>query len=139
MLSRSYATGGPQVKLARRAVGVILGYVTFAATAVLLFRLSGHDPHAVQPTAFIVASVAYGIFFAVVGGYVSGVVGGGNPWVQAGLVGALIALGATVSLLAGPKAGSTWSRVAALLLMAPSALIGGLARARTSRRTGTSS
>src|SRR5512135_2429773 len=54
ILSRSYATGEPQVRLARRALGIILGYVTFAATAVLLFRLSGHDPHAVQPAAFIV-------------------------------------------------------------------------------------
>ncbi len=120
----------------RRALGVILGYATFAATAVLLFRLSGHDPHAIQPIGFIAASVAYGMFFAVLGGYLSGVVGGGSPWVQAGLVGALIALGATVSLLAGPKAGSTWSRVAAILFMAPSSLLGGLARARTNRRTG---
>jgi hypothetical protein len=139
MLSRSHGTGGPPLTLIRRAVGVILGYVIFAATAVLLFRLSGHDPHAVQPVAFIAASVAYGIFFAILGGYVSGVVGGGSPWVQAGLVGALIALGATVSLLAGPKAGSTWSRVAALTVMAPSSLLGGVARARTSHRTGSSS
>ena len=127
------------MSLARRALGVVVGYVIFAATAVLLFRLTGHDPHAVQPASFIIGSVAYGMLFAALGGYVSAVVGGGSPRVQAGLVALLIALGATVSLLAGPKAGSMWSRLTALFLMAPSAILGGLARARRERVKGSPS
>ena len=87
--------------------------------------------HAVQPAGFVIASVAYGMLFAALGGYVSAVVGGGAPRVQAALVALLIAAGATVSLLAGPKAGSMWSRLTAIFLMAPSALLGGLARARS--------
>ena len=117
------------MRVARRALGVIVGYAIFSASAVLLFRLSGHDPHAVQPAGFIIASVAYGMLFAALGGYVSAVVGGEGPRVQAALVALLIAAGATVSLLAGPKAGSMWSRLTAIFLMAPSALLGGLARA----------
>ena len=120
----------------RRVLGVLLGYVIFAASAVLLFRLSGRDPHAQQDAAFVVGSIAYGMFFGAVGGYVSAAVGGGRARTQAIWVGVIIALGATVSLLAGPKAGSMWSKVGALLLMAPSAIVGGMIREQWGGRAG---
>ncbi len=127
------------MSLVRRAVGAIVGYAIFAAAAFLLFRLSGRDPHAAQPAAFIVVSVGYGMFFAALGGYASAVSGGGNARVQSGLVAGLIALGAIVSLLAGSNGGSMWSRLAALFLMAPSAMLGALVRAKRKRPTGTPS
>jgi ABC-type polysaccharide/polyol phosphate export permease len=117
------------MKIARRILGVILGYLIFAVSAVLLFQLARRNPHAEQPMAFMVGSIAYGMIFAAIGGYVSAV-SGGSPRVQGVAVAIIIALGATVSMLAGPNAGSMWSRVAALLLMAPSAAVGGILRAR---------
>ena len=118
------------MRVFRRVLGVLFGYVIFAASAVLLFRLSGRDPHVQQDAAFVVGSIAYGMFFAAVGGYVSGAVGGGRARNQAIWTGVIIALGATVSLLAGPKAGSLWSKVGALVLMAPSTTVGGMIRER---------
>lgn len=118
------------MKVMRRVLGVILGYVIFAASAVLIFRLAGRDPHAQQDAAFRIGSIAYGMFFGGVGGYVSAAVGGGRARIQGSWVGVIIAVGATISLFAGPEAGPMWSRVAALALMAPSAVIGGIIRGR---------
>jgi hypothetical protein len=118
------------MKVAQRVLGVIVGYSVFAVSAVLLFQLTRRNPHAAQPMAFMAGSIVYGIMCAAVGGYVSAVLGGGSARVQATAVGVVIALGATVSLLAGPSAGSAWSRLAALLLMAPAAVIGAVIRAR---------
>jgi hypothetical protein len=123
--------------VARRVLGVIVGYAIFAVSAILLFQLTRRNPHAAQPTMFMAGSIVYGITFAAIGGYVSAVLGGGNSRLQASAVGVVVALGATVSLLAGPHAGSVWSRVAALVLMAPAAAIGGILHARQTTREGT--
>ncbi len=119
------------MNMVRRIIGVLVGYIVFAASAVLLFRLAGRNPHAQQDVGFMVAAIVYGVFFGALGGYLSAVIGGGRPRTQGIWVGVIIALGATVSLLAGPKAGSAWSRVAALFLMAPAAVVGGMIRGRT--------
>ncbi len=119
---------------ARRFLGVLVGYLIFAASAVLLFRLTGRDPHLSQSAGFMVASAVYGVVFAAVGGYTSAVVGGGSARAQSGWVALLIALGAIASIVAGPNDGSMWSRLAALVLMAPSAVVGGVVRAAWNRR-----
>lgn len=124
------------MRVARGIVGIVVGYVIFAASAVLLFRLGGRDPHMQQELGFIIGGTVYGMVFAAIGGYVSAVLGGGNSRVQSGVVGIVIALGAGASLAAGPQAGPMWSRVAALTLMAPSALVGGVLRGRRDARPG---
>ncbi len=125
--------------IVRRILGVVVGYAIFALSAVLLFRLSGRDPHLSQPGTFTAVSIVYGIVFAAVGGYVSGAVGGGSPRAQGRWVALIIALGATVSIIASPRDGSLWSRLAALVLMAPSAAVGGIARAALNRTKPTGS
>jgi hypothetical protein len=121
------------MRVARWILGVVVGYAIFAVSAVLLFRLAGRDPHTQQELGFIIGAIVYGMVFGAIGGYVSAALGGGNPRIQGGVVGGVIALGATVSLIAGPHAGPMWSRVAALTLMAPSALAGGALRGRHGR------
>ena len=118
------------MKVGRRILGVVIGYLIFAVSAAFLFRLTGHNPHAPQSTLFMLSSIAYGIVFAAAGGYVSAALGGGSPRVQGGVVALIIALGATVSLLTASRVGSAWSMLAALFLMAPSAAVGGILRAR---------
>ena len=86
------------MRAARRILGVIVGYVIFAVAAVLLFQLTRRNPHAAQPMVFMAVSVAYGIVFAMIGGYVSAALGGGSPRVQGAAVAFVIALGATVSM-----------------------------------------
>jgi hypothetical protein len=118
------------MKITRRVLGVIVGYALFVASAVLLFRITGRNPHAAQDGSFMIASALYGMAFAAFGGYVSAALAGGWSRVQAVSVGMLIATGATASLLTSPGVDSRWSMWSALLLMAPSALLGGIVHGR---------
>jgi nitrate/nitrite transporter NarK len=112
----------------RSAASVLAGYLVFAGSAVLLFQLTGRDPHAPQDLAFTVLTVMYGILFAWLGGRLAARLSSSHPSRHAGLVAAMIALGATISLIASPGAGATWSQWSALLLMAPCAWAAGLGR-----------
>lgn len=114
----------------RSIAGVILGYMIFAISGGLLFALSGQKAHGIASLTFMIGSVVYGAFFALVGGYVSGLIAGRKPLAHGIAVAAVLAMGATASLLATIGKGSIWSQVSALLVMAPSASVGGRLRAR---------
>ena len=113
-----------------RSIGaVIAGYFVFAASAVLLFQLSGQEPHADAPVTFEIASVVWGAVFAMVAGWLAAHISVRRPRTHAAAVGALIALGALGSLAMRP-ADAIWSQAAALLVMAPCAWLGGVLAAR---------
>jgi hypothetical protein len=112
-----------------------VGYVVFAASSFAMFRLSGRAPHAPAPAAFVVWTVLAGAAFAMAGGYVAGWVAGRRPVAHAVAMALVLAAGAAVSLASTLGRGAVWSQVAALLLMAPSAVLGGWWRARAVRRT----
>jgi hypothetical protein len=105
----------------RSVVAVIFGYAVFAASAVLLFQITKRDPHTPQSLAFMLFAVVYGIIFAGLGGLLAARIAPRKGGHHAAYVTLIIALGATISLVARPGAGSTWSQWTALLLMAPSA------------------
>src|SRR5262245_19905366 len=108
-----------------RSIGAVAaGYFVFAVAAVMLFQLSGRDPHANAPLAFKVATTVWGVVFALVGGWLAAHVSVRRPALHGGLVAAVIAAGAIASLLAD-RAGETWSQIVALVVMSPSAWIGG--------------
>jgi len=109
------------VSILRSVIAIVLGYAVFAVSAGLLFRLTGRDPHAPQSAGFMLFAVVYGIAFAGVGGILASRVAQGKGTVHAAFVTLLIALGATISLVASPGAGATWSQWSALVLMAPAA------------------
>ena len=114
-----------------RSIGAVAaGYIIFGASAALLFQLSGQAPHANAPLAFKAASIIWGTVFALVAGWLTARIAGRKPTVHAGVVAGLIALGALVSLAAQPLA-AKWSQIAALVIMAPSAVLGGVISART--------
>ena len=112
----------------RSGVGVVGGYVVFAVSAALLFVVTGRDPHATQDTFFEVSTTVYGMVFAGIGGYLAARIAGRRTVLHAGIVAALIAVGAAVSLLASPKGDAIWSQLTALTLMAPCAVAGGWLR-----------
>lgn len=122
------------MKYIRSMVGVVIGYAVFAISAVVLFRLSGRDPHAPQDSLFILAASTYGIAFAALGGAVAGLIPGRRSLVHSACVAAFIALGALGSLIASPDRAAIWSQLSALLLMAPGALFGGVLVSRLRRR-----
>ena len=108
-----------------RSIGaVVAGYFVFAASAVLLFQLSGRPAHADAPLAFKIASIVWGCVFAMVGGFVAGHVSVRRPVAHAAAVAAVIGAGAIVSMIGDP-ASAHWSQIGALILMAPCAWVGG--------------
>lgn len=120
-------------RVLRAVAAVVGGYLIFALSAVALFHVSGRDPHAPQPVWFVAATVAYGIAFAALAGFIAARCAPARPLRHAAGVAVLLALGATVSLVARPGAGATWSQWGALILMAPSALLGGCLAPRARR------
>jgi hypothetical protein len=130
---RASAAAPPATRVLRTLGAIIGGYLIFALSAVALFQLSGRDPHAPQPLWFIVAAVAYGTVFAALGGFVAARLAPTRSLLHAGSVAVVLALGASVSLVASPGAGATWSQWAALALMAPSAYLGGHLATRSQR------
>lgn len=110
--------------------GILAGDILFALLTAAMFKLMGRDPHDPADTQFIAATAALGVLFAIAGGYLAATIAGKSP-VFAGLgVAILIASGALVSMaLARPS--SIWSQIAAIVLLAPAAILGGFVRGRT--------
>ncbi len=106
--------------------GVGVGYVLFGGSAVLLFQLSGVDPHGPSSGGFRAFSIAYGIVFAVVGGYVTGRVAPLARLAYPIVLGTLIALAGLVSLIARPGEGAIWSQLASMALFGPAAALTGV-------------
>ena len=113
-----------------RSIGaVVAGYFVFAASAVMLFQLSGRDPHADAPWTFKLASVIWGAVFALVGGWLAAHVSVRRPATHAAVVAGVIAAGALISV-ALDRSGAGWSQAGAIVVMAPCAWLGGVLAAR---------
>jgi len=103
---------------------VVAGYVVFAVSAVLIFQLTGRDPHADASVPFKIATIVWGAVFAMVAGFLAGHVSVRRPAAHAAGVAAVIAAGAILSMFADPS-GARWSQIAAVVVMAPCAWAGG--------------
>jgi hypothetical protein len=109
---------------------VVAGYSIFAISAVVLFHLSRVDPHSPATLGFKALTVAYGLAFAYFGGFVAGRIAGRTDLVGGIALAIVIALGATISMIARPGAGALWTQTAALLFFAPASLAGDWTRRR---------
>lgn len=114
----------------RSTVSVLAGYMLFAVSAFLLVKIFKQSPHQVAPIWFMVFATAVGMVGAGLGGYVAGALAGSHPLGHAIGVAAVLMVRATASLISTLGRGAIWSQVAALALMAPSAILGGWIRNR---------
>lgn len=114
----------------RSAGSVVLGYLVFALSAAAFFLLTGQPPHAPAPLSIMLGCIAVGIASAFLGGYLAARIAGRHPLAHGVAVALILALIATLSLVSTVGHGAIWSQGAALVFMAPSAALGGLARAR---------
>ena len=108
----------------RTAAGIIVGDLIFVGSAVLLFYLSRVDPHAPASLGFMAISIAYGVGFALVSGFVAGLISRRRDLVAGMILALIIAVPALISMFSRPGTGALWSQVSALVLMAPSGLVG---------------
>jgi hypothetical protein len=118
------------MKIVRSIAVVVLGYLLFALPSYAFFRITGQAPHQPAPLGVMAASILVGVVAAFAGGYCAGRLAPARPLAHAVAVALLLGVGATVSLLGTLGSGAIWSQLAALLLMAPAAVLGGVARAR---------
>ena len=113
-----------------RSIGAVAaGYIVFAAAAVLLFQVSGREPHDAASTSFKIVSVVWGSISALVAGWLTGRIAVRRGGTHAAVVAAIIAAGALLSLLARPS-DAIWSQLSALVIMAPCAWLGGVIASR---------
>lgn len=118
----------------RSIIAVVVGYLVFAVSAIALFKLSGHDPHGSDNFEFMILSIAYGFLFSTLAGFVAAAIGGRFEIEHSLAVASLIAAAGAASLLMRPSLGAVWTQLAALLVMAPSAMAGGYLRMRMVQR-----
>lgn len=105
----------------KKIAAVVVGYILFAASAGAWFPLMGYRPHAPAPLLFMLETLAFGVFFSLLSGWVT------RKMAQSFLINyvltALIFLGAALSLLF--SGGSHWTQLMTLLVFAPCSLLGG--------------
>jgi MFS family permease len=109
----------------RTALAVVVGYVLFAVSAVVLFPLAHRDPHAAASLGFTLLAIAYGIAFGAISGWVARRLARRIDLLAPICVAGIIALGAAISLAATWRVAAHWSQWAAIFLMAPAAIAGG--------------
>ena len=116
------------MKIARNILGVVVGYLIFAVSAVLLFKVSGIDPHVDTSFVRVTFVILFGAIFSFIGGFVAKAIAA-TPGMTVNYVLALLTAGfATFSMLKSP--GNHYTQIAAILLFAPMSVCGGLLRAK---------
>ena len=102
--------------------GVVFGYLFFELLWFALFRVTNTDPHAPASISFQLGAVIFGLLFALTAGFLASFIGGRPHFIAAWIAGGLIALTAVAIMV---RYGVAWPQLAALVFMAPAAVIGG--------------
>jgi hypothetical protein len=110
--------------IARTILGILLGDVIFAGGSALLFYAAKVDPHAPAEMRLILLGTLAGIVLALAGGFIAGWIGHRADLISGMILAVIIAGGAIASMIGRPGQGAIWSQLAALLTMAPAALVG---------------
>ncbi|PWB23672.1 hypothetical protein [Flavobacterium sp. HTF] len=108
----------------KRILGVIAGYAIFVISSVLLFRVSGVNPHSDSSQLFMILTFVYGTVFSFIGGLITQVISKtGNLKVNYVLF-IIMAGFATFSFF--NSSGSSWTQLLAIFVFAPVSVLGGL-------------
>jgi len=112
---------------------VLMGYVVFGASTILLFKVARVNPWQEPELRFRIWSTLYGVFFALTGGYIAARIAGKSEIAHASAMACILAVIEAVSFITQPGHGSLWPPIAALRFMAPAAILGGVIRAQQVR------
>jgi len=112
------------MKILRNIIATILGYAVFVISAVLLFQLSGVNPHGETSQSFKILTILYGMSFSFLGGWLAQLISKSNRLTINYFLAGIIAGFAAFSLF--KSTGNHYSQYAAIFLFAPASLMGGL-------------
>jgi nitrate/nitrite transporter NarK len=107
----------------RNILAVIVGYLIFVVSAVLLFQLTGQKPHGETSTAFMIFVVLYGAVFATVGGFIAQIIAKSKTLIINYILALMMAGFAAFSLF--KTDGNHYTQIAAIFLFAPLSVLGG--------------
>ncbi len=117
----------------KSVLSVLIGYLVFGVSTIVLFQLVGVDSRQEPEIGFRIWSTVYGMFFAALAGYLAARIAGKKEIKHSVAVACIMAVIATVSLIAQPGHGSLWSQIAVLGFMVPATIVGGVLRAQQLR------
>jgi hypothetical protein len=80
-------------------------------------------------------SIVCGVGFALVAGFVAGLIGHRRDLIAGIILVPIIAVPALISIVTRPGAGALWSQTASLVVMAPAGLVGDWIRLSRLRRS----
>lgn len=113
------------MKIVRNIAAVIVGYLIFAVSALLLFKFAGIEPHAHSSTLTVVQVVVFGAIFAFVAGFVAKIIAGARSLRANVALAVLMFCFAAFSSV--QSSGSHYTQFAAMAIFAPVSLFGGFA------------
>jgi len=107
----------------KKVIGIVIGYAIFAASALALFKLSGHDPHADPTIVFAILTAVYGAVFSFIGGLVAQLIARTNDLKIRYILAWIIAGFALFSFF--KTDGNHWTQILAIFIFGPAAILGG--------------
>lgn len=117
----------------RNILSVIAGYLIFAISSVCLFIFTGQKPHAEAPMAFKIITIAYGIVFSVIAGFVLQLIAKQKRLTLNYILMAVIFVFAAISL--ATASGTHWTQLFAMFIFAPVSVLGGFLYLRVTDST----
>ena len=109
--------------IVRNIAAVVVGYLIFAVSAVLLFKLGGIDPHAEAGIGTILLVVFFGVFFSFVAGFVANAIAASRSLIVNVALAALMFAFAAFSSIR--STGEHYTQFAAMFIFAPISILGG--------------
>jgi len=116
----------------RKILSVIAGYLIFAVTSVLLFKLAAQDPHQPASGQFMMITLAWGIFFSVIAGMIVQLVSGSRTLFLNYILASMMFAFAAISMILSK--GSHWTQLFAMLVFAPVSIVGGILMLRRKKK-----
>ena len=108
----------------KRLLAIVAGYAVFVITSLLLFNLSGQDPHATATIGFQIFTAGYGIIFSILSGFVAQLIKNEkNLSINYDLMVIMIGF-ATFSFFKAD--GTHWTQLFAIFIFAPVSILGGV-------------
>ncbi len=115
----------------RKILSIILGYAIFVITSLVLFRISGQNPHSNPEIGFVVLTVIYGAVFSFIAGFSTQLIAKTRNLKINYVLAIIIAGFATFSLF--KSQGNHWTQLLAIFIFAPTSILGGLFNNRQKR------
>ncbi len=107
----------------RNILAVLAGYAIFVAGSVALFKVSGHDPHAVPTLTAVLVIGLFGAVISFIAGWVAHLIGkAGGLRINYSL--ALVMAGFALFSFFKSE-GSHWTQLLAIFVLAPASILGG--------------